>query len=382
MIYLDYNATTPCDSRVIKSMQPYFSKDFGNPASDHACGLVAKNAVEAARKTIAKFIGAKQREIIFTSCATESNNLALIGLATKHKNSKNHIITTRVEHSSILKPCKYLESLGYEVTYLDVDQEGFIDMEQLKNSIRKDTLVVSILFANNEIGTIQDIKKISESCGEKSVYFHTDAAQAVGHIPVDVDEMNIDMMSVSAHKFGGPKGIGVLFLRDRVPRVSITPLLYGGGQERLMRSGTLNVPLIVGMSCACSIASEEILKENERFRRIMNRLFEALKGINEDIKLNGHPIHRLSHNLNIEIPGIDNQLLKLKMKDFCFSTGSACSEFHNEPSHVLLAIGLNKDRTNNCIRISIGKETREDEIDLFIDRFSEVFQAKNKIRGF
>jgi len=367
------------DPRVKEAMDPFFCDNFGNPASDHMKGLNAKETVDRSRLEISNFIGAKEEEVIFTSCATESNNLSITGLGLKHRSKKNHIITTKIEHPSVLNPCQYLESQGFQVTYLSVDQCGLIDIDELTKEINDKTLLVSIIFANNEIGTVQNMEAIGEITREKGVYFHTDAAQAVGHMPINVDQLNIDLMSISAHKFNGPKGIGALFLRNRIPRVSLSPILFGGGQERGIRSGTLNVPLIVGMAEACKIAKKEMNKENERYRQLINRLKEGLFRYREDVQFHGHSTQRLAHNLNIEIPGVDNKWLTLKMKDFCFATGSACSELHDEPSHVLLAIGLDEDRISNCIRVSVGIKTTEDEIDFFLNEISKNICQREQV---
>jgi len=366
MVYLDYNATTPVDKRVLRAMQPFFSDVYANPASDHASGVLAKRAVEESRERVANLIGAKSNEIIFTSGATEANNLALIGLALKHQGKKNHIITSRIEHPAILNPAKHLESMGFEITYISVDQYGVINIDELRKSITDQTFLVSIMYANNETGSIQPIKEIGDITRKQKIFFHTDAAQAVGHLSIKVDESNIDLMSMSAHKFYGPKGIGALFVRSRLPRVNLSSIVFGGGQERGFRSGTLNVPGIVGMGEACWIARKEMKRTHERSKKIIEKTLIKLKAKKETIKLNGHSVNRLPHTLNIEIPKVDNKWLSLKLKDFCFSTGSACSAFHDEPSHVLLAMGLNKDRIANCIRIGIGKTTTAQEVDLFV----------------
>ncbi|MBU2545205.1 cysteine desulfurase [Patescibacteria group bacterium] len=367
MIYLDYNATTPVDKRVVDAMIPFFGINFANSASDHSMGVEAKNAVDKSRLDIANLIHAKSNEIVFTSGATESNNLALLGFASKNKGDKNHIITSRIEHPSVLNPCKHLESLGFQVTYLPVDKYGLVDPDVFEDSVTKDTFLISIMFANNEVGTIQSIYEIGRIARRHNILFHTDAAQAVGYVPIDVDKMNIDLMSMSAHKFYGPKGVGALFVRSRIPRVSLLPIVFGGGQERGMRSGTLNVPLIVGMGVACKLVHKNMPEEHKRFKVLVQKIYEEIKQNNLEVKINGHDIQRLPHNLNIEIPGVDNKWLLLKMKDFCFSTGSACSVLHDEPSYVLSAMGLDRKRINNCIRISIGRDTTDEEVNSFVD---------------
>ncbi len=372
MTYLDYNSTTPVDRRVLDAMLPYFGVEFANPASEHLDGLRAKSAVDKARSEIARFIGAKDDEIIFTSGATESNNLALIGLATKDNKRRNHIITSKIEHPAILRPAEYLESTGYRITYVSVDKHGFVDIDEIRHHITSETLLISIMTANNEIGTIEPIEAIGSLARENGVYFHTDAAQAVGHIPINVDSMSIDLMSVSGHKFYGPKGIGCLFIRNRIPRVRLSPIIYGGGQEKGLRSGTLNVPGIIGMAEACRVARKEMKKNSDRHRFLVDKFYRTIKEKRSDITINGSEEVRLPHTINIEIPGIDNKWLMLKLKGICFSTGSACSVFHDEPSRVLLAIGLSQSRVNNSIRIGIGNNTTEADIDEFLEKFTEL----------
>ena len=372
MTYLDFNSTTPVDKRVLAAMLPYFEEEFANPASDHVSGLSAKEAVDKARLEMGRFIGAKTDEIIFTGGATEANNLALIGLATKDSKNRKHIITSRIEHPAILRPAEYLASLGFRITYVSVDRFGFVDIDDIRRHITSDTLLISIMTANNEIGTIEPIEAIGSLARDNGVYFHTDAAQAVGHIPINVDRMNIDLMSVSGHKFYGPKGIGCLFVRNRIPRVRLNPIIYGGGQERGLRSGTLNVPGIIGMAEACRLARREMRQNSERQRLLISRLLRNIREKRTDISINGPEEARLAHTINIEIPHIDNKWLMMKLKDICFSTGSACSVFHDEPSHVLLAIGLSQSRVNSSIRIGIGNNTTEADIDDFTNKLSKL----------
>ena len=354
-IYLDHNATTPVDPRVLKEMLPYFTEKFGNASSlDHPFGYEASVAVEDAREKIANVINARHDEIVFTSGATESDNIALIGTMQKYADRGDHLITCVTEHKAVLDTAKHLESLGKNVTYLPVNKFGEINLDELKNSITEKTVMISIMTANNEIGTIAYVEAIVKIDHEKNVIFHTDAAQAVGHISMDVQKMNIDLMSMSAHKMYGPKGIGALYVRGVKPRVKPDPLFYGGGQERNIRSGTLNVPGIVGFGKAMEIALKEMDSENKRFKEwseLMLKEFEKVGG-----KLNGHPTKRLSHNLNVYFTGIESKsIINSISKEIAISAGSACTTQMVEPSHVLLALGLAEDTTHYAIRIGIGR---------------------------
>ena len=361
-IYLDHHATTPLDKRVLDEMMPYFTEKFGNASSlDHPFGYDASVAVEDAREKIANAIGARHDEIVFTSGATESDNIALLGTMQKYADRGNHLITCVTEHKAILDTAKHLESLGKKVTYLPVNELGEIDLKELEDSITDDTVMISIMMANNEIGTIQDVKAIGEIAHNHDVIFHTDAAQAIGHIPVNVEEISIDLMSFSAHKMYGPKGIGALYVRGVKPRVKPDGLFYGGGQERNIRSGTLNVPGIVGFGKAMEISQKEMDTENKRFSEwsgIMLEEFEKIGG-----KLNGHPENRLTHNLNVYFPGIEGKsIINSVSKEIAISAGSACTTQNVEPSHVLLALGLDEDTTHYAIRIGIGRFNTIDEI--------------------
>jgi cysteine desulfurase len=361
-IYLDHHATTPLDKRVLDEMMPYFTEKFGNASSlDHPFGYDASVAVEEAREKIANAIGARHDEIVFTSGATESDNIALLGTMQKYADRGNHLITCVTEHKAILDTAKHLESLGKKVTYLQVNKFGEIDLKELEESITDDTVMISIMMANNEIGTIQDVKAIGEIAHRHDVIFHTDAAQAVGHISIDVEKMSIDLMSFSAHKMYGPKGVGALYVRGVKPRVKPDGLFYGGGQERNIRSGTLNVPGIVGFGKAVEISQKEMDSENQRFSEwsgIMLEEFEKIGG-----KLNGHPENRLTHNLNVYFPGIEGKsIINSVSKEIAISAGSACTTQNVEPSHVLLALGLDEDTTHYAIRIGIGRFNTIDEI--------------------
>ena len=362
MIYLDYHATTPLDSRVLNEMMPYLTDKFGNASSmDHPYGYDASVAVELAREKIATAIKARHDEIIFTSGATESNNIALIGTMEKYKNIGDHLITCSIEHKSILDTSAHLKNIGKKITYLKVNQYGEIDLDELKNAITEKTVIISIMAANNEIGTISDLKEIGKIAHEKNILFHTDAAQAVGHIPVDVNDMNIDLMSISAHKMYGPKGIGALYIRGIKPRVRVEPIVHGGGQERNIRSGTLNVPGIVGFGKAIEIAIKEMDDENKSLGILVKKMLKAFEGVGG--KLNGHPINRLPYNLNISFPGIESKaIINGLSKDIAISSGSACTAQTVEPSHVILALGHNEEYAHSSIRIGLGRFTKEEDV--------------------
>lgn len=362
-IYLDHHATTPLDPRVLDAMMPYFTEKFGNASSmDHPFGYEASVAVEESREIIANAIGARHDEIIFTSGATESDNIALLGTMSKYADRGNHLITCVTEHKAVLDTARHLESLGNKVTYLPVNEFGEINLQELESAITNETVMISIMTANNEIGTIADIQSIGKIAHDHDVIFHTDAAQAVGHIPMDVGSMNIDLMSFSAHKMYGPKGIGVLYVRGVKPRVKPDSIFHGGGQERNIRSGTLNVPGIVGFGKAMEIAQKEMNSENKRFEEwsdLMLKEFEKIGG-----KLNGHPTKRLTHNLNVYFPGIESKaIINSISKEIAISAGSACTTQMVEPSHVLLALGLDENTTHYAIRIGIGRFNTLDEIE-------------------
>ena len=379
-IYLDHHATTPVDPRVLEEMLPYFTEKFGNASSlDHPFGYEASVAVENAREKIANAIGARHDEIVFTSGATESDNIALIGTMQKYADGGNHLITCVTEHKAVLDTARHLESLGKKVTYLPVNEFGEINLKELEDSITDETVMISIMAANNEIGTIADVAAIGKIAHEHEVIFHTDAAQAVGHISVNVEKMNIDLMSFSAHKMYGPKGIGALYVRGVKPRVKPDGLFHGGGQERNIRSGTLNVPGIVGFGKAMEIAQKEIDSENKRFRewsQIILKEFEKIGG-----KLNGHSDNRLTHNLNVYFPGIESKsIINSISKEIAISAGSACTTQIVEPSHVLLALGLNEESTHYAIRIGMGRFNSLFEIEFMISKIKEVVKNISKIK--
>jgi cysteine desulfurase len=359
-IYLDHNATTPVDKRVLEKMLPYFCEVYGNATSiDHLHGNKAKQAVDEARQTIAKGLGCrKESEIVFTSGATESNNLALIGAFRRFRDKGNHIISTPIEHPAVLDTLDYLQSEGAEITLLPVDSDGVVDLEALEKAIKQETILISVMFANNEIGTIQPIKEIGDLAKSKGIIFHTDAAQAVGHEKINVYDMNIDLLSCSAHKFYGPNGIGGLFVRSYSPLIKLSSISFGGGHEKGMRSGTLNVPGIVGMAEALSLSIKEMNDENNRLREAAKQILQQLQQTFSDIKLNGHPKNRLAHNLSLTIPGVEAKALIHQLKNkLSFSAGSACSTVKVAPSHVLKAIGLSDDEAFQTIRLGLGRST-------------------------
>ena len=365
-VYLDYSATTPCDPRVVEKMVPYLYEKFGNPAShSHSYGWEAEHAVEEARRNVADLIGADPREIVWTSGATESDNLAIKGAAHFYKDKGRHLITVKTEHKAVLDSMRHLESEGYEVTYMDVQENGLLDLEALKAAIRPDTILISVMAINNEIGVIQDLEAIGEICAEKDIVFHCDATQAAGKMDLNVDRYKIDLMSLSGHKVYGPKGIGALYVR-RKPRIRIECQIHGGGHERGMRSGTLASHQIVGMGEAYRLAREEMETEVPRIRALRDRLWEGLKQIPE-VYLNGDYEHRSCHNLNVSFAYIEGESLMMAMKDIAVSSGSACTSASLEPSYVLRALGRNDELAHSSIRFTLGRFTTEEEIDFVIE---------------
>jgi len=379
-IYLDSHATTPVDPRVFDEMKPYFTENFGNASSlDHTFGYNASVAVQQSREKIAKSIGCSMDEIIFTSGATESDNLALIGVMERNKSKGNHLITCVTEHKAILDTARHLEEIGFKVTYLPVDEFGLVNPEELKSAITNQTVLISIMFANNEIGTIQNVEEIGKIAHDNDVLFHTDAAQAIGHIPIDVKKMNIDLMSFSSHKIYGPKGIGALYVREISPRVKIDSILFGGGQERGIRSGTLNVPGIVGFANAVEIAVDEMESENIQYKKWTDKMLEEFSKIGG--KLNGHPTNRLVHNLNIRFDGIESKaIINSVSEKLAISAGSACTTQLVEPSHVLLALGLSEDETHSSIRIGCGRFNTDEEIQISINEILNSLKSLEKIK--
>ena len=364
VIYLDHNATTPVDPEVLAEMLPYFTEKFGNAASiDHDFGYEAKQAVDKAREQIASVINAQPDEIIFTSGATESDNIALFGVAEKYAQKGEHIITCVTEHKAVLDSCARLEKKGKKITYLPVDHFGRVDPNDVLREITPKTILISIMAANNEIGTLAPLAEIGAIAREHNILFHTDAAQAVGHIPIDVQKMNIDAMSISAHKVYGPKGIGALYRRRSNPRVQLEPVIYGGGHEHGIRSGTLNVPSIVGFGKALLIAKQRMKKDTLQFRAWTNEMLEKFRAeLGEMVVLNGHQTERLAHNLNVSLSGIESKALIVKLKGIAISTGSACTTASVEPSHVIMALRYGEARAHNAIRIGVGRYNTQEHI--------------------
>jgi cysteine desulfurase len=363
-IYLDNNATTRVDPRVVGAMLPYFTEHYGNAASrTHVFGWKAEAAADEARAQVAGLIGASAREIVFTSGATESNNLALKGAAAMLRPRGDHLITVQTEHKAVLDPCRRLEREGFRVTFLPVDRHGQVSAEQVTEAIGERTILVSVMAANNEIGTLQPIREIGRLCKERGVLFHTDAAQAAGKLPLDVEELGIDLCSLSAHKMYGPKGVGALYVRRRAPHVRLEPLLDGGGHERGMRSGTLPVPLVVGFGTACTLSQEEMGPEAARLTALRERLRQGIQGRLSETYLNGHPTERLPGNLNLSFAHVQGEALLMALRDVAVSSGSACTSADPEPSYVLRAVGLGDELAHGSIRFGLGRFTTEEEVD-------------------
>jgi cysteine desulfurase len=372
-IYMDNHATTQVDRRVLDAMLPYFSEKFGNAASrNHSFGWAAEEAVENARAQLARIIGASPKEIIFTSGATESNNLAIKGVAEKYREKGNHIITQVTEHKAVLDTCKRLEKYGYEVTYLPVSKDGRIDPDDLRRAITPKTILISIMYANNEIGVVQPIEEIGKIAKEKGVFFHSDAVQAVGKLPVDVNKENIDLLALTAHKIYGPKGCGALYVRRRNPRVQLSSIIDGGGHERGMRSGTLNVPGIVGFGKAAELCQSEMAEESKRLGGLRDRLKEGILQGLDDVYTNGSMVHRLPHNLNVSFAYVEGESLLMGINDVAVSSGSACTSATLEPSYVLKALGVGEDLAHSSIRFGLGRFNTSEEVDYVIHRVVEV----------
>ncbi len=372
-IYFDNHATTRVDPRVVTAMLPYFTEHYGNAASrNHEFGWEAEQAVDKARKQIADLIGATSKEIIFTSGATESNNLAIKGVAEMYAEKGNHIITEVTEHKAVLDTCKKLEKNGFRITYLPVMGDGLIDLEMLKEAITDKTILVSIMYANNELGVIQPIREIGKICRERGVLFHTDGVQAVGKVPVNVNADNIDLLSLSAHKMYGPKGVGALYVRRKGPRVQITAQIDGGGHERGMRSGTLNVPGIVGLGEACELCNKEMAEETVRLSALRDRLRAKLEAGLDEVFINGSMEHRLPHNLNMSFAYVEGESLLMGINDIAVSSGSACTSATLEPSYVLKALGVGDDVAHSSIRFGLGRFNTEEEVDYVANKLIDV----------
>lgn len=373
-VYMDHHATTPVDPRVLEAMLPCFQEKFGNAASrNHPFGWEAEKLIEKARAQVARIINADPKEIVFTSGATESDNIALKGTVEMYREKGNHLITQVTEHKAILDTAKYLEKQGIQVTYLPVDRYGIVDLDELRRAITAKTILLSMMAANNEIGTLQPIAEIGKIAKEKGILFHVDAAQAVGKIPMDVEKMGIDILSFSAHKMYGPKGIGALYVRKKNPRVRLAPVIHGGGHERGMRSGTLNVPAIVGFGKACEIAERETPEETARLLRLRNRLHEWITRELEEVYLNGHPEKRLPGNLNLSFAYVEGESLLMGInEEIAVSSGSACTSATLEPSYVLKALGVGEDLAHTSIRFGLGRFNTEEEVDYVAKRVIEI----------
>ena len=386
-IYMDNAATTPVKKEVLEEMLPYFSEKYGNPSSVYSLGSASRVAVEKAREQVAKALGADKSEIFFTAGGSESDNWAIKGAAYKNRKKGNHIITTKIEHHAVLHTCEYLEKQGFEVTYLDVDSDGLISLDDLKNSIKDTTILITIMFANNEIGTIQPIKEIGEIAHEHNLLFHTDAVQAIGSIKIDVNELNIDLLSMSAHKFFGPKGVGVLYIRKGI---NLDNLIAGGGQERGKRAGTENLASIVGMGKAIELAYENLQQHNEKLTTLRDYLINKIEDNFDYVRLNGHRNKRLSGNVNFSFEFIEGEslLLMLDMNGIAASSGSACTSGALDPSHVLLAIGLSHEIAHGSLRLSLNEFNTKDEVDYvveklvgIVDRLRQMSPLYEKVKG-
>ncbi len=365
-VYLDYAATTPTDPEVVKAMLPYFTDSFGNPSSIYSYGQENKGAIEEARTKVARLIGARDEEIVFTSGGTEADNAALQGVAFANESKGNHIITSSIEHHAVIETCEFLEKRGFTTSYLGVDKYGLVDPDDVRKAITKETILISVMQANNEVGTIEPIAEIARVAKEAGVYFHTDAVQAVGHIPVDVNELGVDLLSISAHKLCGPKGVGALYIRKGT---RLTPFMHGGGQENRQRASTENVPGIVGFSRAAELALLELNQEPERLTNLRERLIKGLTERIEHIHLNGHPKERLPNNVNISFEYIEGEsmILNLDLQGICVSSGSACTSGSLEPSHVCLAMGLPPEQAHGSLRLTLGRWTKEEDIDMVLE---------------
>ena len=370
-VYLDYAATAPCDPEVIKAMEPYFFEKFGNPSSIHSFGQEAKKGMEDARETLAKFLGAKPEEIVFTSGGTESDNFAIEGAAYAMQSKGNHIITSAIEHHAVIEPCKFLEKRGFTITRVGVDKDGLVDPQEIKKAITDKTILISVMHANNEIGVIQPISEIGQIAREKGIYFHTDAVQTVGHIPVNVDELNADLLSLAAHKFYGPKGVGALYIRKGT---RIERFLHGGDQERNRRASTQNTTGIVGLAKAVELCKEKMSDEAKFQTQLRDKLIKEISDKIPEVLLNGHPIKRLPNNVNVSIRYIEGEsmLLNLDMLGIAASTGSACTSTSLEPSHVLLAIGLAHEIAHGSLRLTLGRWTKEEDVDYLLEHLPKI----------
>ena len=378
---MDNQATTPVDSAVFTAMTPWFTEKFGNSSSrNHIYGWEAEEAVEISRESVAKIIGSLPKEIIFTSGATESNNIAIQGAANFYRNLGNHIITVKTEHKAVLDICQELEKDGFEITYLPVDKNGLLDLNKFKDAIREDTILTSVMHVNNEIGVIQPIKEIGALCKKKEIIFHVDAAQSVGKLPINVNELGIDILSLSAHKLYGPKGIGSLYIRRKNPRVQLQPIVFGGGHERGIRSGTLPIPNIVGLGKACDIAVDVMTEESIRITNFRDELLKGIQNENPKTRVNGSMEERIGGNLNLSFPGANNEAIIAALPEIALSSGSACTTSTMEPSHVLLALGLSKNEVYSSLRFSIGRFNTEEEIHTAVECINNCMKKLGKMK--
>jgi len=370
-IYLDYAATTPTHPLVLKAMLPWFTDGFGNPSSIHSFGQEAKGAIEEAREKVAGLIRAKSEEIVFTGSGTEADNFAIKGVAYAKEHKGKHIITTTIEHHAVIEPCKFLEKRGFKVTYLPVDKDGLIDPGEVKKAITDETILISVMHANNEIGTIEPIEEIAKIANEREICLHTDAVQTVGHLPINLDELKVDLLSISAHKFYGPKGVGALYIRKGT---KIVPFMHGGEQEHRRRASTQNVPGIVGFGKACELAQRKMVQEKERLEALRDKLISGILDRIDHVRLNGHPTQRLPNNVNISLEFVEGEsiLLNLDLVGIAASTGSACSSSVLEASHVLLALGLPHESAHSSLRLTLGQETTGKDIDYVLEKLPQI----------
>ena len=374
-IYLDNQATTPLDPEVFSAMSPWFTEKFGNASSrNHTYGWEAEEAVEIARESVAAIIGSLPKEIIFTSGATEANNIALQGAAKNYQNQGRHIITLKTEHKAVIDVCQHLSEDGFDITYLPVDKDGMLNVNKFEDAIRDDTILASVMHVNNEIGVIQPIKELGAICKNKNVIFHVDAAQSIGKIPLNVDDMGIDLLSISAHKFYGPKGIGGLYIRRKDPRVQLQPIMFGGGHERGIRSGTLPVPNIVGMGRACDLAADVMNEENLKITTLRDALLQGIRDENPNALVNGSMEYRVAGNLNMSFPGVNNEAIIAAIPEIAISSGSACTTSTMEPSHVLLALGMSKEEAYSSLRFGIGRFNTEKDIHIAVKSINDCMK--------
>ena len=379
-IYLDNQATTPLDPKVFSAMEPWFTEKFGNASSrNHTYGWEAEEAVEIARESVAATIGALPKEIIFTSGATEANNIALQGAAKSYQDQGRHIITVKTEHKAVMDVCQHLSKDGFDITYLPVYKDGILDLNKFEDAIRDDTILASVMHVNNEIGVIQPIKELGAICKNKGIIFHVDAAQSMGKLVINVDDMGIDLLSISAHKLYGPKGVGALYVRRKNPRVQLQPIMFGGGHERGIRSGTLPVPNIVGLGKACDIAADVMIEENLRISQLRDSLLRGIRAENPNASINGSMERRVAGNLNMSFPGANNEAIIAAVPDIAISSGSACTTSTMEPSHVLLALGMSKNEVYSSLRFGIGRFNTEEEIQIAVKSINNCMKKLGKM---